>query len=206
MNVSKISASRILLIVIFGGFVFSLVLLLFRVSLKSSMESRLIPLTENKTVLDEQESISSPLSVRLKIPKINVDAEIDPLGLTPNGDMEAPRGGRNVGWFNGGPHPGDTGSAVIDGHFGPWKNGEGSVFDDLHTLVKGDTLQVEDATGATTTFIVRESRILDPNADASDVFSSDDEGSHLNLITCEGVWDKVSKSYSGRLVVFTDKE
>ncbi|MFZ2299818.1 MAG: class F sortase [Candidatus Moraniibacteriota bacterium] len=54
--------------------------------------------------------------------------------------------------------------------------------------------------------MVRESRSFDPDADALDVFSSDDGKAHLNLITCEGVWDKASKRYSKRLVVFTDKE
>jgi hypothetical protein len=29
---------------------------------------------------------------------------------------------------------------------------------------------------------------------------------HLNLITCGGVWDKVGKSYSNRIVVFADME
>jgi hypothetical protein len=58
----------------------------------------------------------------------------------------------------------------------------------------------------TTTFVVRESRSFNPNADASDVFNSNDEKSHLNLITCEGSWNKDSKSYSQRLVIFTDKE
>lgn len=28
----------------------------------------------------------------------------------------------------------------------------------------------------------------------------------LNLINCEGAWDKISKSYSKWLVIFTDKE
>src|SRR3989344_2613905 len=33
-----------------------------------------------------------------------------------------------------------------------------------------------------------------------------DGAAHLNLITCEGAWDKVSRTYSQRLVVFTDRE
>jgi len=50
----------------------------------------------------------------------------------------------------------------------------------------------------------------DPSADQSKhptlETASSDAKAHLNLITCEGVWDKVSKSYSKRLVVFTDRE
>jgi hypothetical protein len=53
--------------------------------------------------------------------------------------------------------------------------------------------------------VVREIQRYDPNADASSVFSSNDGKSHLNLITCEGIWDEVSQSYPQRLVIFTDK-
>lgn len=128
------------------------------------------------------------------------------MGVTQSGTMAVPDSPHTVGWFREGPRPGDVGSAVIDGHYGTWKNGEGSVFDNLSTLEIGDILFVENATGTINTFVVREWRTYDPSVDTSDIFSSDDEQSHLNLITCEGVWDKNSKSYSKRLVIFTDKE
>ena len=55
-------------------------------------------------------------------------------------------------------------------------------------------------------FVVREARSYGLNEPAPDVFAAGDDKAHLNLITCEGVWDKATKTYSGRLVVFTDKE
>ncbi|MFZ2187772.1 MAG: class F sortase [Candidatus Moraniibacteriota bacterium] len=202
----KSLSSRALLPVFFSGLLLFLVLIIFHVNVQSSAENRPVPLIENAVALDEQENVHSPLPARLKIPRVNVDAAIDSMSLTADGAMEAPKGSRNVGWYSLGPHPGDIGSAVIDGHSGRWKNGEGSVFDDLNKLKKGDSISVEDEKGAITLFVVRESREYDPNADAADVFSSDDEQSHLNLITCEGVWNKDAKSYSQRLVVFADKE
>jgi len=153
--------------------------------------------------------VTSPavsLGFRLKIPKIHVDAQIDLMGLTKAGAMESPVGGKNVGWFKLGTYPGAIGSAVIAGHYGPWKNGDGSVFDNLSSLTKGDKIYVQDASGRTATFIVRESRMYDPKADASDVFGSNDCKAHLNLITCEGIWNKATKTYSARRIVFTDKE
>lgn len=143
--------------------------------------------------------------LRLKIPRINVDAAVESVGLTPDGAMDAPKGPADAAWFNLGPRPGEIGSAVVDGHFGRY-NGVPAVFDNLSKLQKGDKLYVEDDTGATTIFVVRESRSYDPKADATDVFGSSDGKAHLNLITCEGVWDKTQKSYSDRLVVFADKE
>lgn len=147
----------------------------------------------------------SPLPVRLKIAKIKVNAALEYVGLTAQGAVGAPKGPTDAAWFNRSPHPGDAGSAVITGHFGPWKNGSGSVFDDLHELAVGDTLSVENKKGGTTMFVVRELRTYGEHDDASAVFGPDDGKSHLNLITCAGVWNKAKKSYSNRLVVFADK-
>lgn len=143
--------------------------------------------------------------VRLKIPSINVDSSFEYVGLTPQGAVGAPKDFSKVAWFDLWPRPGENGTAIISGHFGI-KNNQPSVFDNLHKLRPGDKLSVEDDQGIITTFVVRESRRYDPTAQAPEVFSSTDNNSHLNLITCEGVWDEVSKSYSKRLVVFTDKE
>ena len=146
------------------------------------------------------------LPVRLIIPAINVDAEIDSVGLTPGGAIGAPAGPFTTGWFEFGTRPGDLGSAVIDGHFGFWKIGVGSVFDSLNKLADGDRIYVEDDSGITFSFVVRQSKILDPAADAFDVLHSDDGKSHLNLITCEGTWLPAQKTFTNRLVIFADKE
>jgi LPXTG-site transpeptidase (sortase) family protein len=140
--------------------------------------------------------------VRLTIPIIGVNAKIDQVGLTPSGAMDAPKGPDEAAWFALGPTPGNVGSAVIAGHYG-WKNGKAAVFDKLNTLHKGDIITVESATGSSTSFVVRELRTYDARMDATDVFTSKD-GAHLNLITCIGTWDASEKSYSKRIVVFTD--
>lgn len=76
------------------------------------------------------------------------------------------------------------------------------MFANLDKLKKGDQLFIEDDKGKAITFVVREKRIYDPGY-ADDVFSQSD-GTHLNLITCDGVWDGAKKSYNKRLVVFAD--
>ena len=149
--------------------------------------------------------IAFGLPIRLRIPKINVDAAFVNVALTADGAMDVPKTPSEVAWFNLSSRPGDRGSAVVSGHYG-WKNGIPAVFDDLDKLKKGDVINVEDKRGLITTFAVRESRIYDWDADAPDVFGSSDGGAHLNLITCGGIWDKINKNYSTRLVVFADKE
>ena len=143
--------------------------------------------------------------IRLKIPLIGVDAAVERVGITPSGAMDVPKNQDNVAWFEPGLRPGEIGSAVMAGHYGR-KKGKGSGFDDLHLLRTGDKVEVVDEGGELYTFVVREIRRYDPKADASDVFGSNDGKAHLNLITCEGVWDKATGGYTKRLVIFTDKE
>jgi LPXTG-site transpeptidase (sortase) family protein len=146
------------------------------------------------------------LPIRLEIPKIKVNATIIPVGVAKNGSMEAPSGPKDVGWLKFGSRPGNSGSAVIAGHYGYWKKGVGSVFDDLNKLRKGDKLYVEDERGVIITFVVRKILTYDQNEDASSIFNSSDGKAHLNLITCEGDWNSAQETYSNRLVIFTDKE
>jgi LPXTG-site transpeptidase (sortase) family protein len=184
--------------------VLSVTFLLYFLSKNSTRSSQ--PRVEDAVAPLKQEQINSGLPVRLRIPGINVDSVIEYVGLTSDGAMDVPKDPDDVAWYKLGQRPGEIGSAVIAGHYGTWKNGKGSVFDNLYKLRKGDKIYVEDNKGTNTAFVVRESRRYDPKADASDVFISDNGKAHLNLITCEGTWNKVSKSYSQRLVVFTDKE
>jgi len=189
-------------LVVLTGLALSVALLFYFFPKNPTAQTGSAPLAVATVALSEQ-GVKPPLPVRLKIPAIGVDAAVEYVGLTSDGAVGVPNNPADAAWFNLGPSPGENGSAVIVGHYGGKK---ASVFDNLYKLRKGDRLYIEDEFGTTTTFVVRETRRYDPEADASYVFGSSDEKSHLNLITCEGDWDKVSKSYSERLVVFTDKE
>jgi len=159
----------------------------------------------NTLVASNQEKITYRLPVRLKIPKIKVDAAFEYVGVTAEGAMDVPKSADNVGWFESGARPGEIGSAVLAGHYGR-HNGESSVFDNLYKLRAGDKIYVEDDQGITTSFIVRGNRRYDAQADASGIFISKDDQAHLNLITCEGNWNKDAQSYPTRLVIFADRE
>lgn len=209
---SKILSRLTLLEIVFAGFVLSLALLFYFIPINSTQSGSAL-FIKNAVVPSKQEQASLPASqagsglpVRLKIPKINVDTALEYVDLTPEGAVGVPKSPTLAAWYNFGPRPGDNGSAVITGHYGYWKNGKVGVFNNLYKLRKGDKVYVKDDKGATTTFVVREFRTYDPKADASGVFISTDGKSHLNLITCGGAWNKVSKSYPKRLVVFTDKK
>ena len=173
--------------------ILSILLLLFHLSFVANEKSVSQSQVVNKA--------SRGLPVHLKIPAINVNASIQHVGVTANKDMAVPSNTVDVGWFKFGPRPGEVGSAVIAGHF-DGEDDQAGVFTNLHKLKGGDKVYVEDAKGTTTLFIVRESRIYDPDY-AYEVFRLSGSA-YLNLVTCDGVWDGVKKSYSKRLVVFAD--
>lgn len=139
---------------------------------------------------------------RLRIPAIGVDAPVVRVGLTPGGAMASPEGREDTGWYENGPRPGERGSAVIAGHAG-YRTGH-AVFDDLTEVRVGDVISVVDEDGATIEFRVRETRLYGRADSAPEVFSSEGEGTHLNLVTCTGVWDSGAGTHSQRLVVFSD--
>jgi sortase A len=141
------------------------------------------------------------LPIQLEIPKIKVNTDILQMGLTASGDMDAPAKVTDVGWYKNGPHPGNTGSAVIAGHFGV---GGPGVFVDLDKLQKDDHVLVTDEKGQTSSFVVRETRTYGYTEHPSEVFNTSG-GAHLNLITCAGTWNAAARTYNKRLVIFADK-
>lgn len=151
------------------------------------------------------ESAGIGVPVRFQIPSIGVDAAIEQVGLTTDGSMGVPQDPMNAAWYELGPSPGETGSAVIAGHV-DWYGGATGVFANLDKVRPGDTVTVHDDSGAAISFVVREIRVYAAAEDAAAVFISTDGKAHLNLITCDGTWNKDAQQYSERLVVFTDKE
>ncbi len=162
-------------------------------------ESKVVDADE---LLPVPEIIGEPLFI--KIPEINLEAAIESVGLTETGSMDTPKLPMNTAWYNLGVRPGEIGSAVIDGHVN-WKYGATAVFANLDNVKVGDKVTVEDNNGKLIDFIVREIRTYQHDDDASDIFSSSDGKSHLNIITCAGAWNKNLKIYSERLVIFTDR-
>lgn len=142
--------------------------------------------------------------IRLEIPSIDVDTTLDSVGLLAQGELDTPKDPARGAWYAEGPRPGETGNAVIDGHYG-WKDNIQAVFDNLHSVRPGDTVSVFDEKGTAVTFVVRELKTYGEHDNAEKIFVSNDGKSHLVLITCGGAWDKVGQSYSERLVVFADR-
>ncbi len=149
--------------------------------------------------------ITLSIPVELFIRSIGIDAHIEPVGVLDSGAMAVPALPDDVGWYTLGTRPGDIGSAVFDGHVN-WIHRQTAVFGNLHKLKTNDTVSVLDTYGTTNYFTVHEIKKYPFNADTSEIFSSHDGLSHLNIITCdETSWNTITKTDDMRLVVFTEK-
>jgi LPXTG-site transpeptidase (sortase) family protein len=114
--------------------------------------------------------------------------------------MAIPSGFSTTGWYKFGARPGEAGNAVIAGHV---NNGVGlsGVFARLGELSIGARISVADVSGRTLNYVViQKARYDTRNAPLEEIFTIQGP-SQLVLITCEGDWDPVSRSYDKRLVV-----
>ena len=141
--------------------------------------------------------------VELSIESVNIKAPIELVG-TLNGAMAVPTLPENVGWYEHGPLPGESGSAVLAGHVN-WRDNPNAVFTNLKKVQVGDIIKVRNSDGEVITFLVKEIKSYPIYADTKEVFSSDDGLAHLNLITCDGLWNSIIKSHESRLVIFAVK-
>lgn len=162
-------------------------------------------------VLNAKDSANSPTTVSqvafeppktISIPKINVNADLESVGLDNEKRMDVPVNADNGAWYKLGFKPGEKGSAVIAGHYDK-KDGSPAVFWDLTKLVPGDKIIATDINGKELTFeVTRNEKFPYDNFPLQEVFGASSD-SMLNLITCEGNWNSSTGMYSHRTVVFS---
>ncbi len=166
--------------------------------------SHTINTNATSTVLPIGKTDSALNPVRLIIPAIAINAPVEWVGTQPNADLATPIQSpwQDVGWYNLGPHPGERGSAVIDGHLDR-PGGLPAVFWRLRDLHDGDEVLVKNTLGKTLRFQVTRIELYPPqDAPIQDIFGNWG-GMYLNLITCAGDWIPSQHQTNLRLVVYT---
>lgn len=140
--------------------------------------------------------------VTLRIPRLDIDTDIQQTGVNAKGDMGVPTNYSDVAWYKHGTIPGQRGSAVIDGHV---DNGLGlaGVFKNLGKLTRGDDIYVVTKTGRELHFVVEEVVAYPYKLVPLERLFSRTDDARLNLITCGGNWIKAEKTYDERVVVYT---
>src|SRR5438876_11041606 len=156
------------------------------------------------TVLPIRKTDAALIPVRLIIPVITINASVEWVGTQSNADLATPMHNpwEDVGWYNLGPHPGERGSAVIDGHLDR-PSGYPAVFWRLRDMHISDDILVLNSAGKMFHFHVARIALYTPQAaPIQDIFGNKG-GTYLNLITCAGDWIPSQHQTALRLVVYT---
>ena len=139
--------------------------------------------------------------VRIKIPALDVTANVIPVGVDKANAMEIPEDIMEVGWYRFGPAPGSSaGSAVLVAHRDGRIQGRG-VFYSLGALNVDDPIIVTDDAGKRMEYrVVARESIPKKKLPIKEVFSA--EGApRLTLITCGGYYDRDNGGYQDNVVV-----
>lgn len=159
---------------------------------------------ENGLVLGTQSGEVTPeqLPSRLLIPKLEIDAHVQHLGVTSTGNMAAPANFTDLSWYKHGTVPGFKGSAVMAGHVDN-ALGTPAVFYELPKLEVGDDIYVVRQDGERLHFRVIDKQLYRYDKSPVEKIFNDSSGTYLNLITCQGEWVAAARSAENRLVIYT---
>ena len=149
--------------------------------------------------------VAADMPRAIYIDKINVKARTLPMGVKPDGSMQAPINIFDAGWFSSSAKPGEAGAVVIDAHAsGRLRQG---LFAYLDKLESGDMITIEKGDGSKLQYrvIAREEVPLE-QIDMKKVLLPHESTTHgLNLITCSGSYNKDAATYDHRTVVYTEQ-
>ncbi|MGJ7415901.1 class F sortase [Streptomyces cinereoruber] len=127
------------------------------------------------------------LPVRVRTASTGVDTgPVLELGLAADGTVEVPSvaDADRVGWYDKGVTPGETGPAVLIGHFDTARGP--AVLKDVSGARAGDEIAVTRADGKTAVFRVRELEQVDKDSFPTAKVYGDTTRPELRLITCGG--------------------
>lgn len=136
----------------------------------------------------------------LVVPKLYINAPVDPVGVTPTGEMASPSSLQRVAWYKDGTKPGASGSSVLAGHYGNAQ--EMGIFRSLDKLEEGDVLEVRTKTAQSLKYKVYKKSIYKvADVPLQELFNKYDS-KYLNLVTCVGDWDPSTNSLDKRLIIY----
>lgn len=148
----------------------------------------------------QQVTARRPLPVRLRIPSLQVDAPVGPVGTLPDRSVEVPDRWEEVGWFDGGARPGEDGPAVLLGHVDS-KAGP-AVFVRLPQVEVGAVVEVVDVEDGVARFAVDRVEQYPKTRFPTEAVYLPALRPELRLVTCGGAFDRTTGHYVDNIVVY----
>ncbi|SEQ84251.1 Sortase family protein [Streptomyces sp. yr375] len=142
----------------------------------------------------------SPATI-LRVPSLGIVAPIVPLRLGPDRHLGTPPLDRPklVGWYAGGPTPGERGAAIAVGHRDT-KTGP-AVFAGLARVPRGARIEARRADGRTAVYTVDRVRVFDKATFPDKEVYGPTKRPELRVLTCGGLF-RHATGYTSNVVVF----
>ncbi|MEV0980250.1 class F sortase [Streptomyces sp. NPDC049915] len=136
-----------------------------------------------------------------RVPSLGIDAPVTGLRLDGDRELQTPPVDRPklVGWYQGGPTPGEPGTAIAVGHRDTTKGP--AVFAGLALVKPGRTIEVRRADGRTAVYTVDRVRVFDKSGFPDKEVYGPSRRPELRVITCGGLFSRRT-GYTGNVVVF----
>lgn len=151
---------------------------------------------------------AAPISIA--IPQIGVQALLGPpVGLNPDGSVQVPDVNTPdvPAYYSPGAKPGDPGNAVILGHVDGRAMDSGAVelgvFHSLSLLQPGAQIKIGRADGSTVTYAVTRVEVVKKTDFPFQAVFGPTTEPWLQLVSCFGKFDAVSKQYLDNILVFS---
>jgi sortase (surface protein transpeptidase) len=152
---------------------------------------------------DQPAALDASKPVRIRIPSADVDTgPVLDLGLASDGTVQVPTVAQaaDLGWYTGGVTPGQTGPAVLIGHFDT-VNGPAVMRDVSHIRV-GDPITVTRADGSMLTFTVQRLQQVSKADFPTQAVYGNTSRPELRLITCGG--PIVDGHHPDNIIIYAD--
>jgi sortase (surface protein transpeptidase) len=141
-----------------------------------------------------------PTAVR--IPRLGVDAPVEPVGVGTQGELIIPHSPMDVGWYQGGSVPGEPGVALLTSHVDTRTEGRG-VFAGLVRLDAGDVVTILAADGTEQRWAVT-ARTQHRKTDLPPELFARSGAPVLALVTCGGPFDATVRSYRDNVIIWAE--
>jgi Sortase domain len=137
---------------------------------------------------------------RLQVPKLDVDAPIQPVGVESTGNLVIPNDPQVIGWWSGGAAPGSpVGTVLMASHVDSAKDGPGALARLAQTPI-GAQVTVRGSAGSQTYQIAARRRYFKGDLPWRQLFNQGMQP-RLVLVTCGGEFDYRTRHYTDNIVV-----
>ena len=144
------------------------------------------------------------LPVRMRIPALSLDYEIQSTGADRNGTMQVAPGIEVISWFDRSAIPGNEGNSIFGGH-----NSWSGVSSKIYTLDKleiGELMEIDYDDGTCLRFFLESVFVYALKTAPSHLIMDPDGDARVTLITCKAPFNTVTGTSDNRIVAIFKEE